>query len=132
MITDNHTNFLYIADCLPKKYPDFFHQFEQVLIKNDISFSLLPNTKDIWAVDYMPVQIEKNRFVQFVYNPDYLRNTIKWRKTIADVNKICESIHILTEKSKILIDGGNVIRSENKIIMCDKVFRENVSSVRGN
>jgi agmatine deiminase len=30
-----------------------------------------------------------------------------------------------TKKSKLVVDGGNVIRATDKVIMCDKVFNEN-------
>jgi len=86
---------------------------------------LLPKTKDVWAVDYMPIQVMKNKFVKFVYNPDYLRSTIKWRKTISDASAICTALTLPVDNSDILIDGGNIIKSINKVIMCDKVFREN-------
>lgn len=125
MTTDNETNFLYLADCLPKKYAEFFQRFEKVLNLCNIDFALLPDTKDIWAVDYMPIQIESNIFVQFHYNPDYLRITKKWRKTISDVDVICKKIGASPIKSHIILDGGNVIRTTDKVIMCDKVFLEN-------
>ena len=60
MITDSQTNLLYLADTLPKNYPIFYERFEKLLIENKINFKLLPNTKDVWAVDYMPIQIELN------------------------------------------------------------------------
>ena len=125
MIPDDKTNFLYLADTLPKKYSTFFHQFEKVLNNCNIIFELIPQTKDVWAVDFMPIQIQKNKFVQFVYNPDYLRNTKKWRKTISDVDAICKAINISAQKSSIILDGGNVIRTNDKVIMCDKIFTEN-------
>jgi agmatine deiminase len=125
MIPDNKTNFLYLADLLPQKYAAFFGQFEKVLNDCQINFQLLPYTKDIWAVDYMPIQTAKDRFVQFVYNPDYLRDTIKWRKTISNVNVICNAINVSTQKSGIVLDGGNVIKTNNKVILCDKIFSEN-------
>lgn len=125
MISDSKTNFLYLADTLPKKYSNFFEQFETVLNNCDIKFQLLPQTKDVWAVDYMPVQIDKDSFVQFVYNPDYLRDTIKWSKTISDVDAICKAINLSPQKSNIILDGGNVTRTTDKVIMCDKIFTEN-------
>lgn len=124
MITDNETNFLYLADCLPKKQPIFFPRFEKVLNDCNINFLFLPNTKDIWAVDFMPIQISKDKFVQFTYNPDYLQNKAQI-KTISDVDSICKTIGKIPNKSQIVVDGGNVIRSRDKIIMCDKVFKEN-------
>lgn len=125
MITDNETNFLYLADSLPKKYPVFFKRFKNVLDHCSINFQLLPKTKDVWAVDYMPIQIDQENFVQFVYNPDYLRETKKWSKTISDVDSICKAIGISPVKSNIVLDGGNVIRTSDKVILCDKVFSEN-------
>lgn len=124
MITDSKTNFVYLADCLPKKYPDFFQRFKKVLIDSGIEFHFLPNTNDIWAVDFMPIQIRKDQFVQFTYNPDYLQ-TKKYINTISDVDSICKVINLTTQKSKLIVDGGNVSRTADKVIMCDKVFHEN-------
>ena len=129
MITDNETNFLWLADSLPKKFPDFYKRFEKLLIENKVEYHLLPQTKDVWAVDYMPLQIRKNNFVQFLYNPDYLRSA-KWQKTISDTDAICTSINVKPTKSEIIIDGGNVIRASDKVIMCEKVFSENPSYKR--
>lgn len=125
MITDSQTNFLYIADTLEKKYPRFYKQFEAVINNCGINFKILPHTKDVWAVDYMPIQISKDNFVQFIYNPDYLRDTIKWSKTISNVDAICEVINLSPKKSNIILDGGNIIRTTDKVIMCDKIFTEN-------
>jgi agmatine deiminase len=125
MITDSQTNFLYLAASLKKIYPSFFNELEKVLIDCHIPYEFLTPTKDVWAVDYMPVQIEKNKFVQFVYNPDYLSKYNKWRKTISDVEAICKEINIIPEKTDILLDGGNVVRAKDKVIITDKVFIEN-------
>jgi agmatine deiminase len=124
MIPDHETTHLYLADTLPKKYPSFYHRFEKVLQDCQIDFQLLPGTRDVWAVDYMPVQVDKNKFVQFVYDPDYLQ-TIKGRKSISDVDAICQAIDIKPLKTDIVIDGGNVVRAKDKVIMTDKVFTEN-------
>jgi agmatine deiminase len=129
MVTDNETNKLYLSDVLSKQQPDFFDRFIKILDECKIKHSILRHTKDIWAVDYMPIQIENNRFIQFVYNPDYLQSQ-KWLKTISDVDKICKTIGIRPIKSKILLDGGNVIRTTDKVIMCDKIFLENSNFTR--
>ena len=125
MIIDEQTNFLYLADTLPIKVPTFYKNLNVVLEENKIPNALLPHTRDIWAVDYMPVQVTKNNFVKFVYNPDYLRGAIKWRKTISNANEISTALKLSVENSNIIVDGGNVIKGTNKVIMCDKVFKEN-------
>ena len=124
MITDNQTNFLYLADTLPTKYPDFYKWFENVLADCNIPFDFLPQTKDVWAVDYMPIQTDLNKFIRFVYNPSYLQSK-KYLKTISDVDEICKAIGIETFKTDIIIDGGNVTRWTNKVIMTDRVFKDN-------
>ena len=124
MIQDSDTNFLYLSDCLPKKQPDFFQRLEKVLNNCNISFQFLQDTKDIWAVDFMPVQISKDKFIQFTYYPDYLQPK-KYQKSISDTDRICKAINLMPKKSKLVVDGGNVIRTKSKVIMCDKVFKEN-------
>lgn len=124
MIQDNQTNVLNLADILPLKYPTFYDRLENTLKECQVDYRLLPNTKDVWAVDYMPVQVRDNRFVQFDYNPDYLKPA-KWHKTITDVDRVCNAIGINPDKSNIILDGGNVCKSRQAVIMCDKVFREN-------
>jgi agmatine deiminase len=126
MITDQQTNFLFLADSLPTLYPSFYSRFQKVLNQYGITPSLLPNTNDVWAVDYMPIQIEEDSFIQFVYDPDYLISKAE-RKTISDVDSICKKIGITPMKSNIILDGGNVIRAKDKIIMTDKIIKSNPS-----
>ncbi len=125
MITDQESNCLYLADCLPGRHPQVYAQLKMIAKENAIQVSLLPSTKDIWAKDYMPVQVSDSKFLQFVYNPDYLRNSRKWFKTITDVDIVCSAINLPVEKSSIVLDGGNVIRASNKVILTDKIFSEN-------
>jgi agmatine deiminase len=124
MITDNQTNFLYLADTLAKNYPAFYQRFEQVVTDCNIEFALLPKTKDVWAVDYMPIQIDKNNFIHFVYNPSYLQSK-KYLNTISDVDAICKDININALKTDVILDGGNVTRTTDKVIMTDRVFVDN-------
>lgn len=126
MITDAQSNCLYLADTLPIKFPDFYERLQALLNANSIEYALLPNTKDIWAVDYMPIQVNDDKFIQFVYHPDYLK-TKKWSRTISDTTSISRKINVSPEKCDIILDGGNVVKSEHSVIMCDKVFRENPS-----
>lgn len=130
MPTDSQTNYLFLADSLPKKYASFYSTLKALLDDQAVKYSLLPGTKDVWAVDYMPIQLANNEFVQFVYNPDYLRNSARWRKTISDVDFICRSLSVEAKKSEIVFDGGNLVRTSNKAIICDKIFKENSSISR--
>ena len=125
MIRDGQTNFVFIADTLSTKYPEFAKEFVSKLEQAKIPFDVLPKTKDVWAVDYMPIQVSENKFVRFTYKPDYLISTKKWSRTISDVDSICDSIGIQSIKSDIIIDGGNISRWNDKVLMTTKVFTEN-------
>jgi agmatine deiminase len=124
MIPDSQTNYLYLADSLPKKYSHFYKRFETLLSDCQIDFPLLSGTKDIWAVDYMPIQIAENNFTQFVYSPSYLE-TPEELESISDAENICKSMGLYVKKSNILLDGGNVIRTTDRVIMSTRVFKEN-------
>jgi agmatine deiminase len=124
----NHTmpesNSLWFSELLPILYPEFFTRFRYTLKKYGIVYNLLRNTKDVWAVDYMPVQIGTIEFVQFVYDPDYLKPK-KYRHLKSNPDDVCAGLSIIRNKSNLVVDGGNVIRSSGKVVMCDKVFKEN-------
>jgi agmatine deiminase len=122
MIIDSETNSLYLSEKL-EACEKFFYNLTSILTKNEIKYKLLPETNDIWAVDYMPIQIELNEFVQFKYEPDYLQNDFILTQT--DTKAVCKAIGLSTTESKIKIDGGNVIKGKDWIILTDKVFKEN-------
>jgi agmatine/peptidylarginine deiminase len=89
-------------------------------------YHLLDKTKDIWARDYMPIQVTRDRFVEFRYDPDYLQGTGKERreiKTYPDI--VCDYLGLKTIKTDIILDGGNVVKSDNTVILTDKVVKEN-------
>lgn len=125
MITDSQTNFVYLTDTLSTKYPEFAKEFVSKLRLAKVPFGILPNTKDVWAVDYMPIQVSEKKFVRFTYKPDYLTSTKKWSRTISDVDAICEAIGIETTKSDFILDGGNISKWYDKVLMTTKVFTEN-------
>ena len=97
---------------------------KQALEENGIAYGLLPNTKDIWARDYMPAY-SNGHYVSYVYNPDYLQNE-KNKKYITDnVEEVFDFSNDSVTKTKLVIDGGNVIMCGDKVIMTDKIFVEN-------
>jgi len=124
MIKDSDTNFLYLADCLPEFQPAFTERLTKVLQDLKIPYDFLSNTKDIWAKDFMPIQMSKDDFVQFTYDPDYLK-PLKYRHLRSDTDDVCRNIDLVPKKSSIVLDGGNIIRAASKAIICDKVFSEN-------
>jgi agmatine deiminase len=126
MITDFDTNSIYFSELLRSvpRYKKTCDQITTILDSYQIKYSFLPNTKDIWARDFMPVQIADDTFVEYRYDPDYLHGK-KYRpiKTYPDI--VCDTIGLKTIKTELVIDGGNVIKSSNCLILTDKVVEEN-------
>lgn len=132
MITDNLTDAVFFSDLLPKRCPKLYESLHEILQDKGIDHRLLSNTKDIWCRDYMPIQADDKHFVFYKYNSDYLQ-TPYYKKTITDVNRI-ENINCLRQKKwtdlDLVIDGGNVVKCDDKIIMTEKVFSENKDKKR--
>ena len=97
---------------------------KQALEENGIAYGLLPNTKDVWARDYMPAY-SNGHYVSYVYNPDYLQNE-KDKKYITDnIAEVFDLSNDHVTSTQLVIDGGNVIMCGDKVIMTDKIFVEN-------
>lgn len=122
LITDKDTNVVYFSEWI-KELPSF-ENIKEALVKYQTDYGLLPHTKDYWARDYMPIQIFDNKFVRYRYNPDYLQNK---KAYITDPADCCRYIGIETIESDLIIDGGNVIKCHDCIVMTDKIFAENPS-----
>ncbi len=127
MTTDFQTNTVFFSDLLPKKCPILYNSIDKILSDNKIDHRLLANTKDIWCRDYMPIQQSEKHFVFYKYNPDYLQ-TPYYKRTITDVNSIGNIDCLRQEKVTdldLVLDGGNIVKCDDKIIMTKKVFAEN-------
>lgn len=84
----------------------------------------LADTRDIWARDYMPVPTTSGGWVQFRYAPDYLRPK-RWQHTLTDGAQLMRHLGLSFAMSDLVVDGGNVVRYGSKVLMTDKVLREN-------
>jgi agmatine deiminase len=124
MILDKETNIVYFSDFLRSKdeYKTTFERIKIILDKHQIQYEFLLETKDIWCRDYMPIQIETDEFIQFRYEPSYLKSEIKLQsnpKTVLETNGLNAKF------SNINLDGGNVIKWTDKSILTTRIFKEN-------
>jgi len=124
MITDKETNTIYFSEKLETYFPKTCNQIIEALKSKGIEPKFLPNTNDIWARDFMPIQVSENKFIEYRYDPDYLQAK-KYRKLKSFPDIVCESIDLKTHKTNLIIDGGNVIKSKDCVILTDKVIQEN-------
>ncbi len=72
----------------------------------------------------MPLQINRDKYVQFKYDPDYLKPKIH-QHTWTDPKDCCTKIKVNTTNSIVVLDGGNVVKHSKKVILTDKIFKEN-------
>jgi agmatine deiminase len=131
MITDFETNTIYFSELLKtdKRFSAIYQKIHKILNSFGIEPKLLPKTKDIWARDYMPIQVSENKFIEYRYDPDYLQG--HWKgcrdsKTYPDI--VCDALKRKTEKSDLIMDGGNFVKSTDCIILTDKIVKENQHS----
>ncbi len=131
MITDNLTSAVYFSDFLPKKCPTLNQHLVKALDENWIRYAYLSETKDIWCRDFMPIQIAEDRFVFCKYTPNYLQDakSINLQTNPEDVLQASQNhlTHVLQNavKTDLVLDGDNVVKCGNTIVMTEKVFAEN-------
>ncbi len=124
MITDDKTNTLYVSELLKTRHLQLHHSLWQLLLEGNILLLELKSTLDIWCCDYMPVQVSDDEFVMFRYDPDYLYNE-EFHLLITNQEAVIGPLHLNITKSSLIVDGGNIVRHERKVILTDKIFKEN-------
>ena len=127
MIDNFYTNKVYFAKGLAfVKYLDVATHLVNVLHHHEIAWGILPQTSSplhIWARDYMPVQVRKDKFVRFCYAPDYLRESPEYKP---NTSAVLSELGIEVINSDIVLDGGNVVSCGDKVILTEKIIRENL------
>ena len=104
-ITDNDTNIVFISKWLKDELPSFFERFTNLMDEMGIQWSLLKATRDIWARDYMPVQLSEKEFIKYKYSPNYLHGD---KEHITDCEAACKALGINYRETDLIIDGGNI------------------------
>lgn len=129
MISDSECNMVYISDRMPKVAPQTFGNLTEILDRRNVRWGFVKEAKDIWCRDFMPIQVSRDRFAAFRYYPDYLWEFKKYRNAITDGNSLLEKMGYTTDRTLdgIVLDGGNVVRCGDRVIMTAKVFEENPS-----
>lgn len=71
---------------------------------------------------YKSEQLDKGRFLLYTYHPDYLHGCEVF---IPDYRAICKEMELECVSTDIVLDGGNVVKCGDKVIMTDKIIDEN-------
>ena len=138
-ITDDKTNKVFISSLIDTKTGDLDKEararVKSCIMQFEKDCELLYNTKDVWARDYMPIQLTKNTYLGYTYKPDYLTKSPEYAKCVTNWklhNVHAEKYHFNGFKVvqiPLILDGGNVVKAilDDKpcMIMCNKVLLEN-------
>lgn len=118
-------NIVYLSELLEKRFPECFNRLTSILKKHNVKYAFLKGTKDIWCRDYMPIQTESGKLIQFKYDPSYLKGKKDWEESRSDVKEVCRMNNIDAQFSDINLDGGNVLICDGRAILSDRIFSEN-------
>lgn len=122
MVADRLTDTVYFSQWALNDFPVPIANVCRLLGKHGVKYGFLRHTKDYWCRDYMPIQVNDDKFVQYTYAPDYLRDD---RGYMTDPTSALHDLGIQTVKTELLIDGGNIVKCPDRVIMTEKVFYEN-------
>ncbi len=104
-----------------------YKRLKQVLKKPDYDLEIIKNYSDNeWCRDYMPIKASDGTLVKFKYAPIYLTETIKWQKTIPNVDKIITDMDIdVADSCDLKLDGGAIEIFGKTGIISNRVIIEN-------
>ncbi len=124
MIADWDTDTVLISDLLQQRYPTIERELRRILEKHAVPLLTVRGTKDIWIRDYAPLQIQRGQFLQFRYYPDYLLDGDEHSITKPSVFRSLPFIR-KRRHSRLILDGGNVVATQQTAILTNKIAREN-------
>jgi agmatine deiminase len=125
MITDSQTNTVYFSNLTPEDFQAEFNELSRIIETAGYKTKLLVETYDYYCRDYMPVQVAEDDFVQFVFRP---KTYFKPEEYIHITNPVLvELMNKLSQPrySPLVLDGGNIVKSNSKAIVTDRIFKDN-------
>lgn len=126
MVNEACCSSIAITDLLCNDYPKIYQTILHACVRKDITVRVIKGANDYWCRDFMPLQVRREKFVQFNYDPTYYQHP-----RYCHLKTSLKDLHFypagLVVKSPIILDGGNVCYFNNKAIMTDKVFKDNPS-----
>ena len=138
MVTEQYKDAIYFSSLFAWHYPNVYKEISDILVYHHIEHGTLLHTKDYCCRDYIPIQWGFKSYIQFRYEPDYLKDKPQYKTNIIPVLKAMSRDMDITQ-SPLIVDGGNVVVCEANskwigscmrgrkpiVIMTEKVFQEN-------
>jgi agmatine deiminase len=125
MIAEWEADRFFLSDRLEERHPHLVASLRSAL--DGAAIEVIPETSDIWCRDYMPIQLGNDTFCQFIYRPDYLKG---FEHLITPPARCRLSFMKKYDAEPIILDGGNIVASWTRVILTDKIYRENPSFER--
>lgn len=116
---------IFHSDLFPGRFPSLFQELSDIFAKHGIDYLPIPDTKDIWCRDYMPVRAADGNLVQFVYWPQYLRRKADLPLITPPTCYRDLPFAPRVRESVIFLDGGNLEISGETGIVTDRIYDDN-------
>lgn len=123
MFADQDTNVVYLSELFLCRYPGIAKRVCKALDAAGVRVGIMSCTYDIWVRDFLPVQVGHRRFVQFRYDPPYLKGDELFITPPGAARFLPQVRHCTI--SPIRLDGGNVVRWRDAAIMTDRLYAWN-------
>lgn len=119
------TDTVYFASYLASSFPDVFWSCKLNLEAHNVQVKLVNGTHNIWIRDYFPIQVN-DHFVKFQYR------TVGISKypQLNVAGKPWMDLGLTVIESPLVIDGGNVVMGQDKVVLTDKVLKENGDCIK--
>jgi agmatine deiminase len=123
MISDRQKNVVYVTESLKTRLPRLHNELAEILATHQVPLKHLGNCADIWARDFMPVQISPANYVKFRYAPEYLEGYehLMTPESVA----LAPACIGTARRSNIVLDGGNVVTGSDRVMITGRVLWEN-------
>ncbi len=112
---------VYFSSHLKKKLPKFYKMLKDQVELQLLEYTEIEKSNDIWVRDYMPVDLGWDEYIQFEYNPSYLKGYDELKTD----PEYCLPDEVKPKKFKLIVDGGNLVIGDHHVILTDQVFAEN-------
>lgn len=117
------------------RYKKVWQQIETAMHGLNELYDFVPEAKDLWVRDFMPLQRHDGEFIIYRYSPDYLQG--KYSRYITNCRDAFLQIggrsvlsSGISHNTNLVIDGGNAINCVDRngvdcVVMTAKVLYEN-------
>jgi agmatine deiminase len=129
MVAEVNCNTIALTDLLVRDHPEIASTILETCKSKGIVTRIIEGANDYWCRDFMPVQVNRNKFVQFTYDPAYYKSP-KYKHLKTDLTKLNyrQDNEVLT--CPVVLDGGNICYHKTKAIVTDRVFKDNPGITR--